>query len=71
MSNLSEAGQLVLLIGGALLLFKRIAEMDRYHNLRVFVLVTILSFFVIVFFLVFGLTMGNPGAYDCGAGDHF
>lgn len=40
--------------------------MERYHNLRVFVLVTILSFFVIVFFLAYGFTMGNPhGNYNC------
>ena len=66
MSSLSEAGHLVLLLAGAFLLFKRVAEMDRYHNLRVFVLVTILSFFVIVFFLAYGLTMGNPHRnYNC------
>ena len=42
--------------------------MDRYHNLRVFVLVTIFTFLVIVFFLEYGFTLGNP--IRCNA-DHF
>ena len=66
MSNLSEAGQLVMLFAGALLLLKAVANMDRYYNLRVFVLVTIFSLLVIVFFLKYGFTLGYPHRnYDC------
>jgi len=69
MSNLFEAGHLVLLFGGAFLLLKIVANMDRYHNLRLFVLVAIFTLLVIVFFLEYGFTLGNP--IRCGAGDHF
>ena len=66
MSNLSEAAHLVLLFAGALLLFQKVANMERYHNLRVFVLITILSLVVIVFFVEYGFTLGNPELnYNC------
>ena len=71
MSDLTEAGNLVLLFVGALLLLKKVANMDRYHNLRVFVLITILSFLVIVFFLEYGFTMGYPRLSECYGEDSF
>jgi len=61
----------VIIISGALVCLKRIAEMDRYHELRVLVLTTILSIVVILFFLGYGLTFVNP-LCDCVSEDgHF
>ena len=48
----------VIILSGLLLCFKRVAEMERYHLVRVVVLTSILSFFVILFF-GFGLTFGH------------
>ena len=41
----------VIIISGALVCLKRIAEMDRYHELRVLVLTAILSAVAILFFV--------------------
>jgi hypothetical protein len=40
---------LLIMLSGALLCLKRVAEMERYHTLRVVVLTLILSYFVILF----------------------
>jgi hypothetical protein len=62
----------VIIISGALVCLKKIAEMDRYHELRVLVLTAILSAVAILFFLGYGLTLGNPVFYDCASQDgHF
>ena len=50
---------------GAILSLKRVAEMERYHRLRVVLLTSILSCFVAYFFLMFSFTLGDPWAYDC------
>jgi len=52
-------------IVGILLSVKKVAEMDRYHMLRVVVVTSILSFFVILFFLAYGFTLGNPIQFTC------
>jgi len=54
MLSLSEAGYLIVFGFGVLLLLKRIADMERYYYLRLFGLITFLSFFVIYFFLRYG-----------------
>ena len=46
-------------------LFKKIADMDRYHTLRVVLLTAVLSYFVILFFIGYGFTLGNPNRFDC------
>ena len=51
----------VIILSGLLLCFKRVADMERYHLVRVVVLTSILSFFVVLFFIGFGLTFGHPG----------
>ena len=62
----------VIIICGALVCLKRIADMDRYHELRVLVLTALLSAVAILFFLGYGLTLGNPVLYDCVSEDgHF
>jgi hypothetical protein len=57
----------LIILSGTLLCLKRVAEMERYHDLRVVVLTTILSSFVILFFLGYGFTLGNPPLDDCNA----
>jgi len=59
----------VIILSGALICLKRIAEMQRYHKLRV--VIAILSFFVILFFLGYGLSCGNPLQANCGDNEHF
>jgi hypothetical protein len=66
----------VIILSGALVCLKRIAEMQRYHELRVVILTSILSVFVILFFIGFGLTFGNPGCnppiqMNQAGADHF
>ncbi|HEV8133149.1 MAG TPA: hypothetical protein VGP85_00660 [Pyrinomonadaceae bacterium] len=51
---------LVMVFTGVLLLFRRVAQMERHHTLRVFLLTAVLSIGVICFFLMFGFTLGNP-----------
>ena len=54
-----------ILVGGAILLLRKIAEMDGHHALRVLILTTILSVPVLLFFIGYGLTLGNPHSYSC------
>lgn len=65
----------VIILSGALVCLKRIAEMQRYHELRVVILTSILSFFVVLFFLAYGVTVVdscNPPIQSNQAGaDHF
>ena len=58
-SNLNSFDYVIILFG-ALLCFKRVADMERYHLVRVVVLTSILSFFVILFFLGICFTSKNP-----------
>ena len=61
----------VILFSGAILCFKRVAEMERYHTLRVVAITAILSYFVVLFFIGYGFTFGNPIEYDCESEYHF
>jgi dolichyl-phosphate-mannose--protein O-mannosyl transferase len=70
--ELANPVHLVPLLFGVVLLLKKAAEMERYHNLRVIVLTAILSWIVICFFVAYGLTLGNPiEPYDCVDEQHF
>ena len=63
----TDYADFLIILSGVLLCFKRVAEMQRYHTLRVVVLTSILSYFVILFFIGYGLTLGNPHHLsDCG-----
>lgn len=44
---------------GVAFLLKKVAEIDRYHSLVVFVLTTFLSSFVIYLFFVYFFPVGN------------
>jgi hypothetical protein len=63
----------VIIISGVLLCFKRVAEMERWHTLRVLVLSSMLTCIVIVFFVAYGFTFGEPHYfdYDCPSREHF
>jgi len=66
----------VIILSGVLLCFKRVAEMERYHRVRVVVLTSILSFFVVIFFLGHCLTFGSfvctpPIQWDDTDTEHF
>ena len=66
----------VIILSGVLLCFKRVADMERYHLVRVVLLTSILSFFVVLFFIGIGRTFGFPvcnlpiGSNDAGS-EHF
>lgn len=56
---LADVLQIVLVFVGLLLLVRKVAEMDRYHYVRVVFLTAILSCIVIFLFLVYGFTFGR------------
>lgn len=62
-------GDCLIFLAGLIWLLKKVAEMERYHSLRVFVLTTFLSFIVIYFFLV--MTLGPQPEPDYYGADHF
>ena len=55
-----DAIHIFILIGGAILLLRKVAAIDGHHTLRVVILTTIFSLPVILFFLGYALTLGNP-----------
>jgi hypothetical protein len=61
----SDAIHILILAGGLLLLLRKVAEIDGHHALRVLILTTIFSVPVILFFIGYGLTLGNPHSYSC------
>jgi hypothetical protein len=71
MFSSANYADLVIIISGVLLCLKRIAEMERYHTLRVVVITAILSYFVILFFVGYGLTLGHPRQWDCTNDEEF
>ena len=58
--SFSNALDLVFFFTGVLLVFRKVAQMERHHTLRVFLLTAVLSIGVICFFLAYGFTLGNP-----------
>ena len=62
----------VVIIFGGLLCFKRVAEMERYHNLKIIVLSSILATILLLFFVAFASALDDHFQYDCYDGpDHF
>jgi hypothetical protein len=60
----------VIILPGLLLCFKRVAEMERYHLVRVVLLTSILSIVVILLFFRYSLPF-DPVESNCGDNDHF
>ena len=54
----------VMVLLGLLLCFKKAAEMERYHYLRVIILTSIFSVIVVLFLLELG-SMFDESQYDC------
>jgi hypothetical protein len=60
---------LVILLG-VLFCFKKVAEMERHHELRVIILTSILGSILLLFFLWFSWMLNRPSYDDSGA-EHF
>lgn len=60
-----DAIDLFLLVIGGFLLLKKVAELEGHHRLRVAILTVVFSVPVILFFLGYGLTLGNPHHFEC------
>ena len=58
----SDLGDYFVITVGVLLLFKKIADMEKYHWARVVFLTLILSWFAVMFFV--GTALGPP-RFDC------
>jgi len=62
----------VMMLFGGLLCFKRVAEMERYHNLRIIILSSILGAILLLFFVAFASAFDDQFQYDYYEGpDHF
>ena len=61
----------IIIISGVILCVKRVAEMERYHTLRVVVLAFVLSSIAGFLFLAFALTLGEPFSSGCVNDEHF
>lgn len=60
-----------LMIGiGAVLLFKRLADLDKHYEPRLFVITLILSLAVTIFFIGYGFSFADYVNTDCPE-DHF
>lgn len=60
----------VMILLGALLLCKRVAEMERYHDLKIIILTSIFGTVLMLFFLAFISTFDNWPLCEPGP-DHF
>lgn len=56
---------------GVLFCFKKVAEMERYHDLRVIVLTSICGSILLLFFVWFSSTLGDTRDYDDSGADYF
>jgi hypothetical protein len=62
----------VMILLGLLLCFKRVAEMERYHELRVIIFSSIFGVIVVFLLLAFGSTLDDHFQHGCHPGpDHF
>ena len=60
----SNIFDLIIVFAGILLLFRKVAVMERHHTLRVFILTVILSGAALYFFAYF-FTFIDPARYEC------
>jgi len=58
--DISEPANFVMLLIGILVMLKKFGEMERYLELRVFILTTLFSTFVVYFFLTYGFALTDP-----------
>ena len=64
-SVLAHVLHLGILVVGCVLLLRKVAEMDSYHNLRVVVLTAIFSSPFIFFFILYVYYVFNSPVYSC------
>ena len=48
-----------------LFLLKRLADMDRHHEVRLFVITLILSLTALIFFIGYGLSLADSPNFEC------
>jgi len=67
-----NVNDLLIVFIGVLLLFRTLAQMERHHTLRVFLMTALLSCGVIFFLLMYGFTLGSPvTVQDCSDPQQF
>ena len=59
----------IIILFGVLLCFKKVAQIERHHELRILIITSILSAIVLLFW--FGLTFGERIYNDCPSPEHF
>ena len=65
--DFSDPGNFVALLIGVVILVKKLAEMDRYFELRVLILTLLFGCFVLYFYFTYSV---DPAYYDC-VPEHF
>jgi len=63
--NPSDVLELMVVLVGLFLLFKKVANMDTHHKVRVVALTVILSVIPVLFFLGVALKFGRSGLSNC------
>ena len=68
----SPTDTLEFLMAGLTVIFllKRLADMDRFHEFRLFVITLILSLTAIIFFIGYGLSFADRPNFECPK-DHY
>ena len=61
----------VMILLGVLFCFKRVVEMERYHDLRVIILTSVLGALALLGFIAFASTFDEPIQCDSPCADHF
>ena len=62
----------IIILLGFILCVRRVAQMERYHTLRVVILAVVLSSVAGFLFLAFALALDNPFQSGCNGSDgHF
>ena len=65
MLSASNLVDYVIIVSGLAVCVKKVVEMERFHSLRVIALASILSFIVILYFLMYCFTLGNVIYWNC------
>jgi len=65
MLSASNLVDYVIIISGLAVCLKKVVELERFHSLRVIVLTSILSFIVILYFIMYCFTLGNVIYWNC------
>jgi hypothetical protein len=69
-SSVANVIHLTVLVVGCVLLLRKVAEIDGYHGLKVFVLTAIFSSPFIVGFFLWVYFLCNPPSFVCGTWEY-